>query len=180
MFERTITIGSMGKTFSVTGWKVGWTIAPAPLTAADARRAPVRHVHERGAVPGGAGGRAARGGANGYYPQLRADYARGRDLLARVLARRRLWKPLPIGGRVFLAHRHRPARLHQRRRLPAASLVPVRRRRHPDVRLYQRPESAPATVGRFCFAKRDETGGRVCAGDLGSPREDPDRPPIRI
>ena len=29
MAERTITIGSMGKTFSVTGWKVGWAIAPA-------------------------------------------------------------------------------------------------------------------------------------------------------
>ena len=34
MAERTITISSAGKTFSVTGWKVGWLHAPAELTAA--------------------------------------------------------------------------------------------------------------------------------------------------
>lgn len=31
MWERTITIGSAGKTFSVTGWKLGWSIGPAHL-----------------------------------------------------------------------------------------------------------------------------------------------------
>ena len=31
MWERTITIGSAGKTFSVTGWKLGWAYGPAPL-----------------------------------------------------------------------------------------------------------------------------------------------------
>ncbi len=31
MWERTITIGSMGKMFGVTGWKIGWIIAPAEL-----------------------------------------------------------------------------------------------------------------------------------------------------
>src|SRR4051794_5824612 len=34
MRERTITISSAGKTFSFTGWKVGWVCAPAPLIAA--------------------------------------------------------------------------------------------------------------------------------------------------
>ncbi len=33
-FGRTITISSVGKTFSVTGWKIGWLIAPAPLVKA--------------------------------------------------------------------------------------------------------------------------------------------------
>jgi N-succinyldiaminopimelate aminotransferase len=33
-FERTITIGSGGKTFSTTGWKVGWLTGPAPLVSA--------------------------------------------------------------------------------------------------------------------------------------------------
>ena len=37
MAERTVTINSVSKTFSVTGWRVGWTIAPADLTAAFAR-----------------------------------------------------------------------------------------------------------------------------------------------
>src|SRR6185312_4335136 len=40
MFERTVTIDSMGKTFSVTGWKIGWAVAPPPLTAA------LRAVHQ--------------------------------------------------------------------------------------------------------------------------------------
>lgn len=31
MWERTLTIGSAGKTFSVTGWKLGWTYGPANL-----------------------------------------------------------------------------------------------------------------------------------------------------
>ena len=31
MWERTITIGSAGKTFSVTGWKLGWAVGPANL-----------------------------------------------------------------------------------------------------------------------------------------------------
>ena len=34
MHERTVTISSAGKTFSVTGWKVGWFCAPPPLTTA--------------------------------------------------------------------------------------------------------------------------------------------------
>lgn len=34
MFERTITISSAGKTFSFTGWKVGWATGPAPIVAA--------------------------------------------------------------------------------------------------------------------------------------------------
>jgi N-succinyldiaminopimelate aminotransferase len=40
MRERTVTISSTGKTFSLTGWKIGFTCAPAPLAAA------VRTVHQ--------------------------------------------------------------------------------------------------------------------------------------
>ena len=40
MRERTITISSFGKTFSLTGWKIGWAAAPLPLTAA------VRAAHQ--------------------------------------------------------------------------------------------------------------------------------------
>src|SRR4029078_7038249 len=34
MRERTVTISSAGKTFSMTGWKTGWACAPAPLVEA--------------------------------------------------------------------------------------------------------------------------------------------------
>jgi aminotransferase len=40
MAERTITISGASKTYSVTGWRVGWLIAPAPLTAG------IRKVHD--------------------------------------------------------------------------------------------------------------------------------------
>jgi len=40
MKERTITINGLSKTYSVTGWRVGWTIAPAELTSA------IRKVHD--------------------------------------------------------------------------------------------------------------------------------------
>uniref|UniRef100_A0A7E4VCK3 Aminotran_1_2 domain-containing protein n=1 Tax=Panagrellus redivivus TaxID=6233 RepID=A0A7E4VCK3_PANRE len=40
MYERTITIGSAGKAFSVTGWKSGWAIAPAELLA------PLKTIHQ--------------------------------------------------------------------------------------------------------------------------------------
>jgi len=33
MAERTVTLSSLGKTFSLTGWKIGWSVAPAHLTA---------------------------------------------------------------------------------------------------------------------------------------------------
>jgi aspartate/methionine/tyrosine aminotransferase len=34
MWERTVTLGSAGKTFSVTGWKIGWAITPKPIAHA--------------------------------------------------------------------------------------------------------------------------------------------------
>ncbi|MBX9736519.1 MAG: aminotransferase class I/II-fold pyridoxal phosphate-dependent enzyme, partial [Phycisphaerales bacterium] len=40
MSERTITLNSIGKTFSFTGWKIGWAIGPAPLIAS------VRAAHQ--------------------------------------------------------------------------------------------------------------------------------------
>uniref|UniRef100_A0A915Q773 Aminotransferase class I/classII domain-containing protein n=1 Tax=Setaria digitata TaxID=48799 RepID=A0A915Q773_9BILA len=40
MYERTITIGSAGKAFSVTGWKLGWSVAPAELLE------PLRRIHQ--------------------------------------------------------------------------------------------------------------------------------------
>ncbi len=40
MPERTITISGASKTYSVTGWRIGWLIAPAPLTAG------IRKVHD--------------------------------------------------------------------------------------------------------------------------------------
>ena len=40
MEDRTVTLSGLGKTYAVTGWRVGWAVAAAPLTAL------VRKVHD--------------------------------------------------------------------------------------------------------------------------------------
>ena len=61
MRERTMRIGSAGKTFSLTGWKVGYVTAPAALAAQRGEGAPEPDLHH-GAQPATRGrGRAGQG-----------------------------------------------------------------------------------------------------------------------
>jgi N-succinyldiaminopimelate aminotransferase len=84
MHERTVTISSAGKTFSLTGWKIGWACAPAPLTQA------VRAVHQfttfAVATPLQHAAAAALGASDEYYDRLRADYRVRRDRVCGGLA----------------------------------------------------------------------------------------------
>jgi len=79
MGDRTITINGMSKTYSVTGWRVGWAIAPAPLTHA------IRKVHDFLTVGAPAPLQEAAAAAlslpENYYVQLADGYRRRRDLL---------------------------------------------------------------------------------------------------
>jgi len=83
MWERTITLRSMAKTFSMTGWKIGWAIAPSPLSTV------VRAAHQfmtyAIATPLQYGAAAALGLGEGYYKQLHADYLARRDVLCHAL-----------------------------------------------------------------------------------------------
>jgi N-succinyldiaminopimelate aminotransferase len=83
--ERTITLSSLGKTFSLTGWKVGWAAAPAPLAAAV--RAAHQFVTFATATPLQHGAVAALSAPPSFYDGLRAEYRARRDLLAGALAR---------------------------------------------------------------------------------------------
>ncbi len=78
--DRTLTISSAGKTFSVTGWKVGWVHGPAPLVAA------VRAVKQFLTYVSGAPFQPAIATALGlpdaFYDDLAAGLRRRRDLLA--------------------------------------------------------------------------------------------------
>ncbi|WP_280905462.1 pyridoxal phosphate-dependent aminotransferase [Streptomyces sp. MAA16] len=84
MRERTVTIGSAGKTFSFTGWKVGWVTAAPPLVTAvrSAKQfltyvasGPFQYaVAEALALP------------DSYFADFRADMLAKRDLLAEGLA----------------------------------------------------------------------------------------------
>jgi aspartate/methionine/tyrosine aminotransferase len=155
MFERTISIGSMGKTFGVTGWKVGWAIAPARLSAA------VRAVHQFVTFTNSAPFQEAladvlpEAAANGYYEGLRADYRRRRDLLASALRGAGL-EPLPIGGAYFLLTELPPGAgtddaAFCRRLVTEVGVAAI-----PTSVFYAEPASAPP-LARFCFAKRDDT-----------------------
>lgn len=83
MRERTITISSLGKTFSLTGWKIGWAAAPPPLSAA------VRAAHQfitfATATPLQWGAVAALEAPTSYYADLREMYQKKRDRLATSL-----------------------------------------------------------------------------------------------
>jgi aminotransferase len=83
MQNQTITINSISKTYSLTGWRVGWAIAPEPLTAS------IRKVHDFLTV--GAPHPLQEAAANAlrmnrsYYQTLAREYEERRDFLCQVL-----------------------------------------------------------------------------------------------
>ena len=79
MRDRTITISSFGKTFSLTGWKIGWAAAPPPLTAAI--RAAHQFITFATATPLQHAAAAALTVGPEYYEGLVASYRRKRDYL---------------------------------------------------------------------------------------------------
>ena len=83
MFERTITINGLSKTYSVTGWRIGTIIAPEHLTKA------IRKLHDFLTV--GAPAPLQRAGATAmampetYYNTLCQNYAQKRDAMLAIL-----------------------------------------------------------------------------------------------
>jgi len=83
MRERTVTINGMSKTYSVTGWRVGWAVAPEKITNA------IRKVHDFLTVGAPAplqeAGAAALELSAGYYAKLAERYRSRRDHLMPAL-----------------------------------------------------------------------------------------------
>ena len=81
--DRTITINALSKTYSVTGWRVGWAIAPAEVTNA------IRKVHDfltvGAAAPLQEAGAVALRFPEAYYKELADDYLVRRDHLLTIL-----------------------------------------------------------------------------------------------
>lgn len=83
MRERVLTISSTGKTFSMTGWKVGWALGAPPIAAAI--RAAHQFVTFCTATPFQHAMAAALEQADDYFAEFREDYRTRRDLLVEVL-----------------------------------------------------------------------------------------------
>jgi aspartate/methionine/tyrosine aminotransferase len=96
MEDRTVTISALSKTYSVTGWRVGWAIAPPDLTDA------IRRVHDFVTVgaptPLQEAGAVALRLPDSYYQQLAAGYLERRDLMLQVLAAAGLHATAPAGA----------------------------------------------------------------------------------
>ncbi len=105
MRERTVTISSGGKTFSFTGWKVGWVCAPAPLVrAVRTAKQFLTYVNAAPFQPAIAAGLAL---GDDYFDGLRADLAAKRDLLTAGLAGAG-FRVFPPAGTYFVTADIRP------------------------------------------------------------------------
>ena len=153
MAELTVTINSLSKTYCVTGWRVGWAIAPDWLTAG------IRKVHDcltvGAAAPLQAAGVAALSLPASYYLQLQQEYQRRRDLLLEILERHQFVSSRPKGAYYVMTdigHFGLGDDVTFARRLVEDVGVAV----VPGSSFYHNPDRGRTKV-RFCFCKREET-----------------------
>ncbi|UYN93056.1 MAG: aminotransferase [Enhydrobacter sp.] len=155
MRERSVRIGSAGKSFSLTGWKVGY------ITACTELLKPIAKTHQfmTFTTPPNLQWGAATGLrlADTYFSQLAADMQRKRDRLAVALAEIG-FEVLPAHGTYFVTTDFRPLGFNGsdedfcRHITTAAGVTAV-----PVSAFYDDPMAAPRHLARFCFCKHDET-----------------------
>ena len=163
MEDRSVVISALSKTYSVTGWRVGWTIAPPEVTDA------IRRVHDFLTVGAPAplqqAGTAALRLPATYYERLAADYAERRDLMLEVLEQARL-HPVRPSGAYYMMTDSSALGLGDDIAAARALVEGARVAAVPGSSFYSRPELG-ATRLRFSFCKRPETlreaGARLTA-----------------
>ena len=153
MRERTITINGMSKTYSVTGWRVGWAIAPPDASI------PIRKVHDfltvGAAAPLQHAGSIALELPPSYYQKLAANYVAKRDRMLGILtgAGFRCFKP---GGAYYImtdiSGFNFPDDLSFSRYLVEKIGIAV----VPGSSFYDEPSMGARQV-RFTFCKKDST-----------------------
>ena len=153
MRERTIVVNSLSKTYSVTGWRVGYCIAPPDITGA------IRKVHDFLTV--GAANPLQHAGAYAmslppsYYEELQKEYQRKRDFIVPVLRDAGFKCDLPEGAYYVMADISGfgfPSDIEFTKHLIREIGVAV----VPGSSFYHDPAMGSQMV-RFCFCKRDET-----------------------
>jgi N-succinyldiaminopimelate aminotransferase len=157
MAERTLTISSLGKTFSVTGWKIGWACGPGALVGA--LRAAKQFLSFAGGTPLQHAGAAALGLGDEFYAALAASFVAKRDRLCAGLLAAGL-EPLRPAGTYFVNARVEGDGVAFCRELPErAGVVAI-----PTSVFYDHEEVGRSLV-RFAFCKRasviDEAAARL-------------------
>ncbi|MGE3466353.1 MAG: pyridoxal phosphate-dependent aminotransferase [Pyrinomonadaceae bacterium] len=153
MRERTVVVNSLSKTYSVTGWRVGYCIAPPDITSA------IRKVHDFLTV--GAANPLQHAGAYAlslppsYYDELQIEYQRKRDLIVPVLQNAGFKCDYPEGAYYVMADISEfgfaddiEFTKHLIREIGVAAV--------PGSSFYYE-RSLGSQMVRFCFCKKDET-----------------------
>lgn len=152
MYERTLTLSSLGKTFSFTGWKIGWAIGPPELTRG------VRSAHQyltfATSTPLQHAAAAALNAPESYYEEFRTAYRQRRDLLVDGLARVGL-DVFPPDGTYFVLADHTPFGYKDdvafcRHLIEAIGVAAI-----PPSFFYAHPERGRSLV-RFAFCKTED------------------------
>jgi len=160
MAERTVKIGSAGKIFSLTGWKVGWIAAPPDLAVAVTRA----HQFIAFATPPNLQSAVAYGLAkdDAYYDAMRAGFAASRDAMAAALDAAG-YRVLPAEGTYFACVDLEASGIAAddatfcARAVEECGVAAI-----PVSAFY--PQQPVRNVIRLCFAKKPET---IAAGAAG-------------
>ena len=153
MADRTITLNGLSKTYSVTGWRVGWTISPPSLTGA------IRKVHDfltvGAAAPLQEAGAVALNLPDVYHTRLAAEYQRLRDVLLDILARHHFIAYKPDGAYYIMTDiagfGFADDAEFARYLVKDIGVAAV-----PGSSFYKTPGTGRTKL-RFCFCKKDET-----------------------
>jgi aspartate/methionine/tyrosine aminotransferase len=151
--ERCVLVNSLSKTYSVTGWRVGWVIAPPDLTDS------IRKVHDfltvGAAAPLQAAGVTALQFPDAYYAELARNYETKRDLLIGILEKVGFRCYVPKGAYYIMcdisAHRFSDGVELCRHMVEDIGVGAV-----PGSSFFADPADGAHLV-RFCFAKKPET-----------------------
>lgn len=155
MRERTLTINSTGKTFSMTGWKIGYVIAPPHLSEG------IRRTHQfitfATSTPFQEAMATAMESAaqDGYYADLAARYTQLRDQMQEGLVAAGL-PVLPVYGSFFLLADIRGTDFEDDVSFCKYLTAEIGVAAIPPSAFYADPSTAPK-LARFCFAKDSET-----------------------
>ena len=153
MAERTITTSGLSKTYSVTGWRIGWAISPPSLTGG------IRKMHDfltvAAPTPFHDAGVAAMSLPDEFYTRLAADYQAKRDMMVDILGRHGFTCYQPGGAYYVMVDVSRFG-FSSDSEFAQYLVKEIGVATVPGSSFYIDPAAAPTTV-RFCFSKRTET-----------------------